>query len=310
MSNITEFIAPANLKETPTPETAYGEVINFPSAEEERQSCYKKSSYGRQYGAVSLAGMISPGTASTREVTPPVTMTQKTADPIKSLDDIDKICKFLLEKKRYRDYMLFVVGINFGLRIGDLLHLKFSDLITNDLTFKDSFEVLEQKTSNTRKNRRLRYVTINDAAKEAVELYIRNSPEPLCLDDYLFRSQGPNRTGSKRGYETGKSPLTTVSVNRILKKIAKDCGVGVKMSSHTLRKTFGYHQMAMSGHDPRKLTLLSKMYGHSDLSYTMMYIGLTREEMRDAYLNLNLGGDHYTPVEEENRFVGQVRFYG
>ena len=289
-------------------EIKYGEVVKFPTTAEELNSITSKSTAGRKAGSISLAGKISP--AHTKETPPPPTLTQKAADPIKSLEDIDKVCDYLKEHKRYRDYMLFVVGINFGLRVSDLVKLKFSDLIDDDLSFKNSFEVLEQKTANTRKNKRLRYITINDAAKEAVELYIQNSHEQLCLDDYMFRSESPNKTGGKRGYETGKSPLSTTSVNRILKSIAKECGLKIKMSSHTLRKTFGYHQMAMSGHDPRKLMLLSKIYGHSNIYYTLMYIGLTQEEMDDAYLNLNLGGDHYKPKETENSYIGKVKFFG
>lgn len=288
-------------------EVTYGEVVKFPTTAEELDNIMSKP-VRRVHGAVSLAGKINP--APTKQVTPPATLTQHAADPIKSLEDIDKVCDYLKKNKRYRDYMLFVVGINFGLRVSDLVGLKFSDLITDDLTFKNSFEILEQKTANTRKKKKLRYITINDAAKEAVELYIQNSNEQLCLDDYMFRSESPNKTGTKRGYETGKSPLSITSVNRILKGIAKDCGLNIKMSSHTLRKTFGYHQMAMSGHDPRKLMLLSKIYGHSNIYYTLMYIGLTQEEMDDAYLNLNLGGDHYEPVENENPYIGKVKFFG
>ena len=45
----------------------------------------------------------------------------------------------------------------------------------------------------------------------------------------------------------------------------------------------------MSNNDPRKLMLLSKMLGHSSVSITLDYIGITGEEIEEAYRNLNLG---------------------
>lgn len=84
------------------------------------------------------------------------------------------------------------------------------------------------------------------------------------------------------------------SVDRILKGIAEDLHLNYKVSTHTLRKTFGYHQMVMSGNDPRKLMLLQKIFGHSSSMQTLQYIGITKEEIQDAYMKLNLGGrNHY-----------------
>lgn len=291
---------------------AKSNVVAFPTTEDELQNISLHTT-GRVTGSVPLTGKLKPSPAAEATVQVPVTMKQQTADPIKSIDDINKVCDFLLENKRYRDYMLFVVGINFGLRVSDLTSLRFRDLINNDLTFKPSFQILEKKTKDTRKNQKLRYITINQSVIDAVNLYIQNAPRDLTLDDFMFRSEGPNKKG--KGYETGNAPLNKTSVNRILQKIAKDCGLKIKMSTHTLRKTFGYHQMAMDNNDPRKLMLLSKMFGHSTTAYTLMYIGLTKEEMDEAYLNLNLGGDDYTnrkdPAEESaSAYVGKVRLYG
>ena len=203
------------------------------------------------------------------------------AEPIKSLDDINRISEYLIANKRYRDNMLFICGINFGLRISDLLRLRFCNLINDDLTFKEEFPILEKKTAHTRKTKKNRWLTINDAVMDAVMLFLRNVPSKL--DDFMFRSESPN----------GKSKnvaLSRNSVDRILKEIKDTLGIEAHMSSHTLRKTFGYHQMAMSNNDSRKLILLQKMFGHSSVTQTMEYIGITDEEISEAYMKLNLGG--------------------
>lgn len=203
------------------------------------------------------------------------------AEPIKSMDDIMAISKFLIDNGRYRDNMLFIVGINFGLRVSDLRMLRFSNLINDNCTFRDSFPVFEKKTRNTRKRKKNRYITINRAVIEAVTLYLENTPN-VSLSDYMFRSE------SNRGGNTNE-PLAVWSIDRILKGIARDLGLSVKMSTHTLRKTFCYHQMLMSHNDSRKLLLLQRMLNHSSPAQTLDYIGITSEEIDEAYRALNLG---------------------
>lgn len=201
------------------------------------------------------------------------------SEPIKNLDDIYRISEYLIDNERWRDNMLFIVGINFGLRVSDLLQLRFCNLIDENYQFKTTFPVWEQKTRNTRKVAKNRYVTINEAVQEAVALYLEHNPSRL--DDYLFRSESPNARRDQ--------PMHRNSVERILKGIKKDLGLPMRIATHTLRKTFGYHQMAMSGNDPRKLMLLQKIFGHASASVTLDYIGITEEEIEDAYLGLNLG---------------------
>ena len=57
------------------------------------------------------------------------------ADPIKRIEDIERLSRHLIDQKRYRDNMLFIVGINLGLRVSDLVTLRFSDLIDESFAF-------------------------------------------------------------------------------------------------------------------------------------------------------------------------------
>ena len=223
------------------------------------------------------AGLLSPAQETITETLAP----EHTSEPIKSLDDIERISKFLINAKRYRDNMLFIVGINFGLRISDLRMLRFSNLINDNLTFKDTFPVFEKKTRNTRKRKRNRYITINDAVIEAVTLYLQNTPN-VSLSDYMFRSLSNNGSNVNE-------PIAPQTVNTILKGIKRDLGLDIKMSSHSLRKTFCYWIMVQGNNDPRRLLLLQKMLGHSSPIQTLAYIGLDAEEISAAYRELNIG---------------------
>lgn len=210
------------------------------------------------------------------------------SEPIKDIEDIDRISRYLIKNERYRDNMLFIVGINFGLRISDLLQLRFMHLINDNFTFKTTFPILEKKTKNTRKVKRNRYITINSAVMDAVTLYLEHNPSKL--DDYMFQNQS-NRKSTKR---TEGSPMSRQRVDVILKDIADTLHLNCKIATHSLRKTFGYHQMLMSNNDPRKLLVLQKMFGHSTSAQTLDYIGITGEEIEEAYMKLNLGSrNHY-----------------
>lgn len=234
------------------------------------------------------AGLISPATEDTSYEL----AAEHTSEPIKDMDDIIRISRYLIENKRYRDNMLFIVGINFGLRVSDLRVLRFSHLINDECVFRDNFAILEKKTKNTRKHQRNRYITINTAVIEAVTLYLENTPD-VKLSDYMFRSESNRGSGENQ-------PIHRNSIDRIMKGIAKDLGLGNKMATHSLRKTFAYHQMVMSGNDPRKLLLLQKMFGHSTAAQTLDYIGITGEEIEEAYRKLNLGSETHNYLVDSN----------
>lgn len=216
---------------------------------------------------------------------------EHTPEPIKNIQDIAAVSEWFIDRGRYRDNMLFIVGINFGLRVSDLLTLRFSHLIDDEFNFKTTFPILEKKTSTTRKVPKNRYITVNDAVVDAVTLYLEHTPG-VHLSDYMFRSESNNGGNTNR-------PMHRNSVERIMKQVVEALGLEVKVATHTLRKTFAYHQMLMSNHDPRKLLLLQKMFGHSSVAQTLDYIGITNEEVEAAYLELNLDAkrayEHYIP---------------
>ena len=218
---------------------------------------------------------------------------EHTCEPIKSVDTLRIISDYLIRNGRYRDNMIFVLGINFGLRVGDLQTLRFAHLLNTDCSFKTSFPILEQKTENTRKKKKNRYVTINSAVMDAVELYLEH--HPYCsINDYLFRAEG------NRGKNSG-NPLSRRQFENIIKDIKEKLQLPEKLCTHSLRKTFGYHQMAMSNFSNEKLLLLQEMFGHSSVAITLKYIGITQDEILEECNKLNLGTsyDYSTVLNSE-----------
>lgn len=199
------------------------------------------------------------------------------AEPIKSLDDIQHISQYLIDNGRYRDNLLFVAGINLGLRCGDLLQLKVGHLLTEGGTaYRDKIVIREQKT------KKIREAYLNDAVCDAADLYFEDAGM-VDLNDYLFKSEC-NRVKKNR------TPMTVRSVEHLLKSIINDeCGIDVHASTHILRKTFSYHILMNAPDRTRAVEFLMKILGHSSPAVTLAYAGITSDEIEESYKNLNLG---------------------
>ena len=186
-------------------------------------------------------------------------------EAIKNIRDISKIKQFLLGKDNKRDYLLFVLGINVGLRIGDLLSLKVKDVIDESGKIKGAVIITEQKTNKKRQ------FELNKSAREAVNLYL-SSTKPLNSGTYLFASR------------KGNKPLTTRSAHKIIKTTLRELGIKGNYGTHSLRKTFGYHRY----NSGVKVETLQKVFNHSSSTVTLSYIGIDREVICDAYNIINL----------------------
>ena len=204
---------------------------------------------------------------------------ERACEPLKSRSDIMRISTYLINNQRWRDNMLFIVGINVALRVSDLITLQFCDFFDEGWNWRESFKLIEKKTRKKKKNRS---ITINAAVRNAIELYLLHNPD-VSWDDYLFRSESNNKSG------TGH--LNRKTVYEIITKIISDLNIPCKAGTHTLRKTFGYQLMAQADNDHKvdTLLLLQEILGHSDLRITRRYIGITTEDIGAAYNSLCLG---------------------
>ena len=167
--------------------------------------------------------------------------------------------------QEYRDYLLITMGCYFGLRISDLLSLKWCDVID-----KDEINIQESKTKKTRT------ITFNEKVIEAINL----CSNELRLNDSHWNSEYvfANRWGGQ---------LSVSYINKRLKVIFSKYNVKVQNpSSHTLRKTFGKRIYEMDGQSDRSLIYLSDIFGHSSTAITRSYIGITQDQIKDVYLNL------------------------
>jgi Site-specific recombinase XerD len=185
-------------------------------------------------------------------------------EAIKDKKQIDKV-KTVLKKNSFRDYLLFVMGINTGLRISDLLNLTFKDVLNDAGAVSDTIKVKEKKTGKTKT------FLINETLKKGLLEYMKDvETQPT---GYLFSS----RKGDNQ-------PITRIQAYRIINDACSIAKIKGSIGTHTLRKTFGYWAYKQ-GID---ITLLMKIFNHSAPSITLRYIGITQEDINNVYVNLSL----------------------
>ncbi len=171
----------------------------------------------------------------------------------------------LRKDKYYRDYLLITVGCYFGLRIGDLLRLRWEDVLE-----RDEVLIKEEKTGKVRK------ITVNPRVADALNFCSTELMSSGTFDSHLFLFS--NRWGD---------PVTISYVNKRLKVVFKKYNVNVKNpSSHTLRKTFGKRVYESDNKSERALVYLSEIFSHSSIAITRRYIGITQEQIANVYLQL------------------------
>lgn len=200
----------------------------------------------------------------------------KTVEPIRDMKTI-KNMRSILKAQSTRNELLFILGINVGLRISDIRILQTEDLVKNGRTVKDYVIITEIKTKKTKR------FYIGEIVKKVIETYLKENRE-LSEGDYIFKS----RKGKN-------SPITRQQAYRILNGAAESLGlierndkgiiISGEIGTHTLRKTFGYHAYK----NGTSIELLMEIFNHSSKSQTLKYIGITEDQKKDVYLQSNLG---------------------
>lgn len=182
-------------------------------------------------------------------------------EPIKSKKALNAVEEYLRVRSK-RNRLIFVFGINTGLRVSDILCLNIKDV--EDKTY---VEIREKKTGKYKRfplNNKLQEL-IKDYLKERYKLYSFNYDEPLFVGKKhkrLHRSQ----------------------VYRFLNKACEALNINVNVGTHTMRKSFGYHFYKQYN----DVALLQKILNHSSPAITLRYIGITQEEIDLSYTNFEL----------------------
>ena len=166
----------------------------------------------------------------------------------------------LFNDEDYKMSLLVAFGSFWGLRISDILKLKYVQVY--DL---DELTLIEQKTGKTRE------IKITAQLKKHIsDCYIKLKPR--TLDESIFTSQ--------------KNCVYSIQrINVLLKEMRTKYKLNIKnFSSHSLRKCFGREIFNRSGSNAElALVKLSSLFNHSNPAITRRYLGIAKEEMMQTY---------------------------
>lgn len=145
-----------------------------------------------------------------------------------------------------------------GLRVSELVGLNLNDL---DFTSK-TVRVLG-------KGRKERVVPMGNKAVSALTLYLK-SRETIMSNKSDESAYFVNRSGGR---------LSVRSIERLVQKYIKRCGIQKIVTPHVLRHTFATH-LLNNGADMRGI---QELLGHSSLSTTQKYTHVSLENMMQVY---------------------------
>jgi integrase len=160
----------------------------------------------------------------------------------------------------YKMSLLISLGSFLGMRISDILRLKWLDILN-----RDSFTLVEKKTKKSRE------IKINPQLRQHInECY--QQIKPSSTEKEIFISQKGTVYSIQR-------------INVIFKSIK--CKNNLKIdnfSTHSMRKSFGREIFNQSGTNA-ELTLvkLSQLFNHSSVMVTRRYLGISKEELLQTY---------------------------
>lgn len=171
---------------------------------------------------------------------------KKAVCELASVDEINQMVRYFLERDRVRDALAFIVQCNTGLRISDVLWLRWQDLRA------EHFPIKTQKTG------KLVDIYPNQAVREATELYAETVNRPCYDDAFVFISEGCNSShipildrkksqSEMRRRTVEVQPLRVETMSRMMTAAGKECGLATeerRISTHTARKT---HSNAIVG---------------------------------------------------------------
>lgn len=202
------------------------------------------------------------------------------AEPIRNLDDFKAIGNYLLTngnvRNRQRNYTLYICGVTLGLRVSDIVRLTIGDVYDiRSGSVRSHVTIINKKTRKTTTDM-ITPVAAKAIAKLVEEIRVAQSGV-LDPDWPLFQSQKWSRTGGMT------NAISTDQVYTMITRAAKACGTQGHISTHSMRKTYGYianNAMTQAGIPASQVmeTLQSK-FRHADQNTTMRYIGLQQDQI-------------------------------
>ena len=170
--------------------------------------------------------------------------------------DAMNLIRNLAKDGNYKISLLVAIGCFTGLRISDILALRWRQILNTE-----EFTIIEKKTGKTKK------FPLNDKLKTLIAKVVKNRRDR----EPLFKSHWGRRYNRITAYYMIRNACAAV-------------GLEEKIGTHSMRKTFGYHHYQQF----KDIAILQKIFNHSSQQITMRYIGIEQDQIDYSYNNFIL----------------------
>lgn len=202
--------------------------------------------------------------------------------PFWYMEDIKNMMNYFKERGMWHWYLAFNLGLLLGRRVGDTLSFLWSDFFYDNGRMKDEMDIEEHKTGKETRP------YICEACKDAIRLYIKmTGVSPMeHLNEYvlptdkkaellLHKDEYTEEEYDELFYEATK--IQAGAFRKQFKLAAKASDIQYPVSTHSLRKAFGYWSVKLHPYDVTTVDKLQGIFAHSDRNTTLRYIGIERE---------------------------------
>ena len=184
---------------------------------------------------------------------------------VMTIEEIDELINAnnLEKPEGYRNRAMLEVLYSCGLRVSELVELKFSDLF-----YDEGFVRVIGKGNKER------LVPLSKSVEREIQNYSEKTRSKLKIkkghENFVFL----NRRGSK---------LTRVMIFLIIKELALKIDLQKKVSPHTFRHSFATHLIEGGAN----LRAIQEMLGHESIITTEIYTHLDQRFLKDAILSFH-----------------------
>jgi integrase/recombinase XerD len=182
-----------------------------------------------------------------------------------SIEEIDKLISAidLSKDEGHRNKAILETLYSCGLRVSELINLKFSDLF-----FEEGFIRVIGKGNKER------LVPVSPSVEKEIEIYTKNKRNHMNIQAGFENIIFLNRRGAQ---------LTRVMIFTIIKNLAEIAGIKKSISPHTFRHSFATHLLEGGAN----LRAIQEMLGHESITTTEIYTHLDQRFLRDAIITFH-----------------------
>ena len=182
---------------------------------------------------------------------------------VMSIEEIDMLIEAidLSTNEGHRNKAILETLYSCGLRVSELVNLKFSDLY-----FEEGFIRVIGKGNKER------LVPVSKTVEKEIKIYQDNYRIHKKIKPGDENTVFLNRRGAK---------LTRVMIFTIIKNLSAQSGLNKKVSPHTFRHSFATHLIEGGAN----LRAIQEMLGHESITTTEIYTHLDQSFLRDAILS-------------------------